>query len=750
MDAWITSQREELRSDVLKLTLYELNSAIGPRESRMDALDAALHIFNHKDPLRHDEELDMHADKILFQKISFCYSVAKDDEELGLLLCALEMIYRASRARVAVSFHEIGESLLPLFVEMLRYGAARRKDILTKSLSEKDDMANSVDDITDSESHAKEPSHTLHSRADFNFALTPVKEEIEPTDMNDDETTESERYVKSRILNTSGDDNRLGLMSDIDIHEDESTSFEEEKKGEEREKGCALSVVKELKSQDEQEEIATECSTDPDSPLSNRQYSPHAPMDVKAPPKRQVRFSDMVEVTSIDEKTIKLKKFEVTNPLAIKRIIRILRYFSRVLTAMIPMAHFPGLLDELVFQLRIPKRTINPGTEIEIEETEDRYGDDQDDAMSFHSAKSSTSTGSEYIDAISNYSGEENSRYKLKRINSEKNAATIRIDAIATIVNLACAEENKSKLLNHPGLLDAVTSIALDDIVNEAREHASIVLMNLALEDSNKNFMINEDKLLDTILKLLDDTVDNIRRYVSSVILSLAVSDDSKRMIQYCDGKIIRRLSLILVKEEMEEIRINIAECLFNFVKCCKDVETVELMGCNEDLLPALAHSCLSDYSADVRAYTARTLEWLAADIHHDSKCHKQLLDALAEAALWTKTNCIVEALKAQATIAENRKALVQHTGILDALATLASLHGVNDQEVRECALVTIERLAHEPSTRRIMASHEAIMTELTRATFSSSGLLGEYEEGDERSRTLMKSALKYLAQAMK
>lgn len=142
-------------------------------------------------------------------------------------------------------------------------------------------------------------------------------------------------------------------------------------------------------------------------------------------------------------------------------------------------------------------------------------------------------------------------------------------------------------------------------------------------------------------------------------------------------------------------------------------------------------------------------MEWLAADIHHDSPCHQRLLDALAEASLWTKTTCIVEALKAQATIAENRKALVTHNGILDCLATLASLHGVNDREVRECALATIERLSHEPTTRHIMAGHEAIMTELTRATFSVSGILDEYEEGDEISRKLMKSALKYLAEAL-
>lgn len=54
-----------------------------------------------------------------------------------------------------------------------------------------------------------------------------------------------------------------------------------------------------------------------------------------------------------------------------------------------------------------------------------------------------------------------------------------RVDAIAVLVNLACAEENKIMLVYHPGLLDAVINIANHDPIDEAREHAAIVLMNL-------------------------------------------------------------------------------------------------------------------------------------------------------------------------------------------------------------------------------------------------------------------------------
>ena len=57
---------------------------------------------------------------------------------------------------------------------------------------------------------------------------------------------------------------------------------------------------------------------------------------------------------------------------------------------------------------------------------------------------------------------------------------------MATLVNLACAEENKTLMLNHPGLLEAVVDVANADPSEEAREHGAIVLMNLAYADDNK------------------------------------------------------------------------------------------------------------------------------------------------------------------------------------------------------------------------------------------------------------------------
>jgi len=62
-----------------------------------------------------------------------------------------------------------------------------------------------------------------------------------------------------------------------------------------------------------------------------------------------------------------------------------------------------------------------------------------------------------------------------------------RVDAIAVMVNLACAEENKIMLVYHPGLLDVVINISNHDPIDEAREHAAIVLMNLVREQHRKS-----------------------------------------------------------------------------------------------------------------------------------------------------------------------------------------------------------------------------------------------------------------------
>ncbi len=151
----------------------------------------------------------------------------------------------------------------------------------------------------------------------------------------------------------------------------------------------------------------------------------------------------------------------------------------------------------------------------------------------------------------------------------------------------------------------------------------------------------------------------------------------------------------------------------------------------------------ITDYSPDVRAYAARALEWLAADIHYPMACHWSLLKALTTASGWTKISCIAEAFKLQSTMNANRIYMVEHPGLLDALAKLALLDGIDDEDVRVCAIYCIERLTNEPSTRGVMVKNEGIMTALTMAAFHA-----EYDDpsSDRPTALLMKNALKNLA----
>ncbi len=107
------------RTDVLKLILYDLNSAIAPRDIRMLSIHTALEEFDHDDELLHDEELELRADHILLQKLTYALSLNPSSIEVGYICSAMECVYRAGRGRLGQSFHEICDALLPLFVEMV-------------------------------------------------------------------------------------------------------------------------------------------------------------------------------------------------------------------------------------------------------------------------------------------------------------------------------------------------------------------------------------------------------------------------------------------------------------------------------------------------------------------------------------------------------------------------------------------------------------------------------------------------------
>eukprot|EP00545_Synedropsis_sp_CCMP1620_P013224 CAMPEP_0119032198 /NCGR_PEP_ID=MMETSP1176-20130426/41932_1 /TAXON_ID=265551 /ORGANISM="Synedropsis recta cf, Strain CCMP1620" /LENGTH=1081 /DNA_ID=CAMNT_0006988609 /DNA_START=42 /DNA_END=3284 /DNA_ORIENTATION=- len=378
------------------------------------------------------------------------------------------------------------------------------------------------------------------------------------------------------------------------------------------------------------------------------------------------------QVARLEAELEMIRVEDATNPVGVSRTLQVLRYFSRVLSAMVPMAHHPGLLDALVYQLeRQP------------------YGKHSDHFNEYDDGEPRTEEDKEEL-------------------------AAARVDAIATIVNLACAEENKAKMAAYSGLLDAITMVAQNDPSEEAREHAAIVLMNLAYEDENKEMMVQHPQMLETLVKLVQDNSPFTRRYASAAMFTLAcVVGNTERMAVYCDGEILECLRRVLADDPVDEARINASEALFNMARNNTE-ETLQTMGDHPRLLATLAKAVLTDYSADVRVFCARALEWMSAGIHFPMDCHRLLLSALTVSAQWTKTSCIAEAMKTQATLAENRLPMASHDGLLQALSNLALLESLTDTDVRKSAIAALEMISRADRARPCMVRNEQVMRALT------------------------------------
>ncbi len=562
--------------------IKELNASIAPRAARIEAIQSVIDEFDHNDEIEHDEELDLQADKILFQKLAFLYSIDKGSEEVGLVATALELVYQASRPRVALSFSEIGNVILPLFIDMIKAPATTTTK--NTSITHESDKAVTNTNHLAANNHgaraplASDPDRPMaprftpnykHNDNNHNMNNSPLKhfseddnnsldlevhtrKELQTNhfdDMHTSEITMDIHDAPCRDPSVTDDDdnnNKRGIDPDhnsiggvketllngssgkndppaqIDATKPPSTkkkdsdnksalvvrqNNKDEKNDNNSQNGISNQIVPYEPTKDKDYDVSNVTSptetpssdelelkqiedvsilkitdgetigsvtkldngsilkitngTSSDDSVSQLDSSSHNfsskrdPPEIKPtapkqtpvpepkktsqqlvlrPPIPPSKTTKKEHQVSFSAEVVKPKNFRwyETNILAVHKIMKVLRYFSRVLSAMIPMAHSAGLLEALIYQVK--------------HQGDNRNYDDVTAAL----------------------------------------FSTIRIDALATIVNLACAEENKVMMTKNTELLEAIIFAANQDPSEEAREHAAVALLNLAHADQNK------------------------------------------------------------------------------------------------------------------------------------------------------------------------------------------------------------------------------------------------------------------------
>lgn len=297
-----------------------------------------------------------------------------------------------------------------------------------------------------------------------------------------------------------------------------------------------------------------------------------------------------------------------------------------------------------------------------------------------------------------------------------------RFNTIATLTNLAAAEENRITMLTTPGLVDNIARVVQNERSDVARQCSALALMNLSNGDKNHVPEMASELLLETLVTLINDDLPETRRNAAVALFNVACADENTlRVARYKDGVILGALLEIITNEDSDDSRAEAAETLFN-MSCSDAEETTDRMANHPALLENLAgvlHSPRA--SIDVKLYCSATLRRMAEIIRAPMISQGALLSALVKAATWTRTSDIADALDAHADYEKNRRPMAEHHGLLNTLSSLAQLAtgGAETEQIREAAIRTIEKLARDEVARPLLSNNEGIMLALTQASYN-------------------------------
>lgn len=373
----------------------------------------------------------------------------------------------------------------------------------------------------------------------------------------------------------------------------------------------------------------------------------------------------------------------------------------------------------------------------------------------------------------------------LTRISTSALDPDARVLRMRVIANLSNSEDNKIIMIRHHGLVDSILKIAALDMSEGAREYASASLMDLASSSSTQEIMANNDRLLATLVKLaVADSKEETREYAVTAMQNLAFSKDNRtRLVKFSDGVVIEALKKSLSTDKNDKSRRRAAGALTNLA--CED--TADLMAGHEGLLQILSRVATQDKNNDVQKRSSLALTKIASSCSVDSSHSKVLMNALVTAASSPNSTGIPAVFRVKArdasirvemaripgmleTLAdmstskgysskdkenamrcimhltnetENRK-IVCNKVILNALVEASNLENAASKEIRDSAIVAIERLATEVSNRQYMARHDGLLVAIAKATEreSKAELAGEKHSQPRLAKQLLLSLL--------
>lgn len=424
--------------------------------------------------------------------------------------------------------------------------------------------------------------------------------------------------------------------------------------------------------------------------------------------------------------------------MAVQKATKILAVYSIVPEAKLFMASCPGLLQVLVkitdtHNMNRFSMTMRASTKKAFSVVGSMSSDDKSESM--HSMMS-MSTG---VSSTSSLRSGQSSVYSSNGVSGSSAGYGLymteatRFNAIATLTNLAAAEENRMLMLNEPGLIENIARVVHHERSDMARQCSALAIMNLSNGDrEHVPELGGNGLLLDTLIILMKDDSLEARRNAAIALFNVACADENTlKLVKHKYGKILEVLkdnitafrSEYPLEEEnaklYDEVRTNVAEAIFN-ISCSSIEEVIDRVANHPDLLESLAIT-LRDPSAsrDVQIYCAATLRRMSEMLHAPKKNQFVLLNALVKASNWTKTTCIAEAFLTQAKVKENRAVMVEHHSLLNSLSKLTETDGGEESDrIRNVAVNAIEFLSREASTRPILSRHEGVMMALTRASY--------------------------------